>query len=531
MEKYVVFEAQHMSSLYQYITLRYTRYRNKNVILFINKAGYDKTTYAQNLVKYGVFKQIVAYSEPTFKNSTSTDDFVKFFDDIFANNQIELKDAEEIITAADVQNIFAIYCILNNRTLTYMEMHDNQFKDYNRYSVNRILGVSSKFVEDISIKYGVLTGDKANAKKRYLYAGSKVENSRKDEVVNFLDDFFSLDRKDVEVILRCFEIDNIDGKDIKNVLLFNSVGWTYPQTKLGYPTYYLPFLLIADYYFSDTACVYVKDHPQNNNDVYSKIIVPYCKTIKADVPIEFLGLINNLKVDKLISIDSTGGAKISRFVKNEVKLGRCYLSRGYFCNHKLYASLKVFSFINENLKPFSFGVDFDYLNSFNKNAGVIKNLQEFTLMNIKQLQKNSFNIVGHYANNNYRDIENLMLKANESSVIVFFNFDAKKLISHNNLSIIDNLIPLHFNVDKTRASSIASPIKASLVVFTKSQEIKNKLLEFNYSKELTNMGAVAYINKPTNEELEKDLMQMKLDVLYAKIEEQQKQIESLKNKG
>lgn len=528
--KYIIFEAQHISSLYQFITLKFTRFYDKKIIFLVNKKDFDKLNFSQNFIKFSIFDKIISFSEPFFKDNTNENDIINFYDNIFAENNISFNNTLKIVTACDVQNAFAIYCALNNQKITYMEIAPKQFEDKSRYYINSNLGCSSKWFDELSIKFGALSGDKNNMENRYMFPQSKIVFNNKDILIDFNNLFFNLDKQIKIKILKCFDLDINLGKDVKNVLLLNSIGWTFPQTKLSMPKYYLPYLSIADYYFKNNEDVYIKDHPQNNLFYFNSYVKPYSKTLDSSIPIEFLALLDNLHINRLISIDSTGGSKISPFIEKEIRLGRSYLSRGWFCNHKLYSSLMVYDFLNINYECFTFGIDLDYLNNFCKYSDIKSNNIHFSYLNTANIKPNSFNLIGYYDNNHYSQLEQFLIDLDNNSVVVFFNFDSNKIISYKNTYLLNYFLPFTFHLEKTRNTSLCEPTINKLFVFCKNEQTRKNLLNFEFNRNLNNLGAKIFVNaNDEHKNYNNEILNLKFDILVNQIQNQQNEIEKLKN--
>ena len=90
-------------------------------------------------------------------------------------------------------------------------MYKGQFDENYRYSAKVKFFGYPQWLEEISRKYCVLTGNNENLTyKRYLYLGSNIKYKDKDLSIDFINDFFSLTFQNRQKILNCIELENIN---------------------------------------------------------------------------------------------------------------------------------------------------------------------------------------------------------------------------------------------------------------------------------------------------------------------------------
>lgn len=338
--KYVLFQCHHLSALYQFVLLRFTRYRGHKVVLLVYNDLFCRSPFARALERRRIFDRILEIREPKNFEEKQNEPFVTdYYDRFFAKNGLSFDDILEIYVACDLNNLFPVYCTLNNRAVSYIEMYEGQLRDKNRYCFCTTAFGYPAWIEELYRKYHTLSG--ANDRytvKRYLWPGSITEYPEKDLHVDFLRKFYALPKDIKKRIVDCMELpEEVDFHEAE-ILLMNSPKWTKAISGLETPQHYLPYLLIADYYF-DSKDFFIKNHPHADADGYFvNEIARRFNTIPATIPIEFYGLIDNFRVKKMISVASSGNLKISEFVTEEITLSEGYLAE-YSYIHKCYVSL------------------------------------------------------------------------------------------------------------------------------------------------------------------------------------------------
>lgn len=523
-KKYVIFEAQHLSGLYQFLTLRFNKFKDEDVVLFVNKADFSKSNFANELIKNKVFSKVVSFNEPLLKyGELSGLEFInKFFNDIFDSNELEISDIKEVVTGCDVQNLFAIFCMSKKIELSFMELHTNQFVDKNRYEINRVYASAPVWVEELSKKFSALSGDSKDVKKRFLYKGSPIEYKGKDTNVDFLKEFYSMDTKYKEQISRCLDIENCENIKNCDILLINSLGWSKPTTKLELPYHYLPYLLLADYYFKDN--LILKDHPQTPKEYFLKNIKTKFNTLNSEIPIELFGLVEGFHIDNLISVNSTGNDKISHFVNREVKLGVNYLEN-FREVHKTYITFLLEKMICKDSNYHALNINTEYLTNFKK-FNDEELTKEILGINPKILRGNIFTIINRPNDQQCVSLKEALINADRSTKVVFWNIDLEKLIDFDNIDLLENFLEIRIYKSKNNGEDTLSDLLTETIYFyCKDKEVLNKVTNTSFEKELKHTG----IKIRTQVEI-KDLINLKCSLLLRKVKEQELLLKKLNNK-
>lgn len=323
-KRYMLFHCHHLGTLFQFVWLRTVYNYDEKVVLLVNHKFFSSSLFAQNLIKNKIFDRIISIQEPKNFEEKKEETFVcDYYDQFFCDNGLSFSDIKEIYTACDLNNLFPIYCILNDRMISYIEMYEGQFADFTRYSAStKVFGYPS-WLEMLERKYNSLSGDGGKyTQKRLLWPGSAIEYSDKDIQVEFLDLFYSLPKDYRTKIIDCCSFTKRIPLGEALVFLLNSPRWTSSMVNIRIQDYYLPYVLIIDYFLSKSKNLIIKKHPHADAlDDIDLIFSDRNIIIPNTVPIEFLGLAKNLQIQCLMSVESSGNTKIQRFAKKEIKLG------------------------------------------------------------------------------------------------------------------------------------------------------------------------------------------------------------------
>ena len=515
----ILFVMLHTSSLFQFLTLKFKKYNDSSVILLVNKQGYENTQIAQNLINEGVFENIVSFHEPLFIDSKNKEDLLNkiesFYSNILNSNDLSLDQFDDIYISCDMQNYFYYYCHTHKKPSIFIELLPNQFDDKSRYTVSRICANLPMWIEEFTRETKMLSGENSDVIHRFIYKESKNQ-SNKDIQIDFINEFYNLDICFKDIILRCMNITNLNIFKDCNMLLLNSIGWSQFESKLSLPQHYLPFQLIADYYYDHNNNVIFKDHPQTPCESYNKYVVPHSKTVNATIPIEFFGLINGFHINKLISVESSGNDKISRFVDKEVKLGRSCL-RNFRYIHKLYITLLLNKIICNTEHYHYYGLEKEFIIKFAENFNNSEKLKNLQGLDLKILKGNIFAIIGKYSNEHTRDLENALLNADNNTKIMFFDFDYKNTISAKNIDLLNYFVPITIHKKKIKDPILSDTYNENCLWFyCKDETTRNMVKNFSFYKDLPNTGIAIFVNSSEN----KDTVQnAKINILQEKIKE------------
>lgn len=526
-KSYIIIEIQHLSALFQALTMKFKLFKNDDVILMVNNISFKDLEFTKNLVKNNIFVKVVCFGEP-LNNFTDTNKtaILNIYDKIFEQNNLKIENAKTILSACDVQNLFSIYCFLNHKKVDFIELYVNQFVDKNRYHVNSQFANAPMWVEELSRKYNALTGDNIHSNNRYLYPESKIEYKNIDIHVDFLKDFFNLPKECKDLIVKCLDIKDNNLYHNCNILLLNSLGYSFPKTNLELPNHYFPYMLIADYYFKDES-VFIKDHPQTIKSSFVEFIEPYMPTINSTLPIELFALIPNFYVNKLMSINSTGNDKLKNFIKEEIRLTNNYFV-SYKLVHKLFITFKIENLFGNSNNYHYFKIDKDFLELFKNNATDLITNKEFLGINTKILKGNILTIIGDYSKEDAKNLVDALSASDQKTKVIFFKNEILNMISFENLKLLDYFLVLTIHKTKLRDKFLGDLEDEQILIFCKDDMFKNNVLNFSFEKDLIHTGIKISINSSETKS-NQTINNIKFSLLFDEVAKQKQINEKLKN--
>lgn len=523
----VLFCSTHLMNLYQFLTLKCMRYEEQEVVL-LTKNDFAESTYARNMVESGLFAKIISHVELLHKKEAQTWEEIieKYYDNIFEKNNLDLDAFSEIYITCDCINNFYLYCTFKKRNVIFVESFEGQFKDRHRYKVLTEFWNGSFEYEKLTEKFNSLSGEGENVVKRYLYGSEERVIDDKDEIVPFLDCFYSIPDSFKTRILDVFEIDR---ESYTNILLLNSYRYSIPKSCVQEIYHYLPYWLLADYYFSESDVLYIKDHPMTSKDLFNKAYKLDKVVMKADIPIEFYALCDDFYVENLVSVNSTGNNKIARFVKNEISLGDSYLWN-FRLLHKLFATYAIDEYLGRSRFYHIYGVNKEFVTNF-KNT-VFLPFEEKQPYNIstKILKGNIFCVIDEIPETEIDNIGIALLNADANTKVVFLDSCKKrKFITCNYPELLEFIVPIEIKKKKLREDTLSDTEIEIIYFFCKDEGIRDTLSHFSVEKTLIYTGikiSIAVLNEGNKLD---EMQNWKISLLEKQNKQQQYEIDELKS--
>ena len=485
----VIFSCPHMGAFWQVCTLRFTRYKDEEAVLLTSET-FLRTKYAASFLQEGVFSNIlIGKVKDDIRFCENENDLLKkiimFYDELFQVNSIDLKSISTFLLWADVENLFSIYLSAKGINHFLAEIHLGQFQLDDRYNVNvRYLNYSKSY-ENLHRKYYALCGEKGEKIHRILYGSEDVTISDKDEIYNFDRHFFEIGETDRNIILKCFDLNQLNVDNL-NIFLLNSAGYTIPLTHLTKEKYYLPYKLIIDYLKEED--IYVKDHPQTHDYGFESAFVEN-RRLAGIIPIEFFTLIKNFKINNIYSINSTGGDKVNRYAQKVVKLGNCILSE-FQSLHKLYAAFSIANLLHTaKTKYHYFCLDKQLLENYNVYMfEQIWKEGELHGINPRILSGDIVAYIGTRAEKFSVELQNALYNASEETKVIFLDKKAIPFAHQKSADeIIKNIVPIR--IRKYAVADTVSDLEDEYIyLYCKSASVRMQVKTLYCQRILKNTG-------------------------------------------
>lgn len=341
--KCVIYNVNHHGSLVNIICLRYLLNRGDNVILVLAESNCDH--YSQEMLREGIFDKVI-----TFRLSIGAqregDDLIKvlnnYFDDILLKNGVTLNNIAEVYTEADVINPFGIYVALRKKKVTIIEEGINRFSVMNKYDEFFNSKVISKSYRDLQKSLGIMCGE-TDKYDLILYDGTDETRyfgfTHKYQSINYNECYKYLTASEKSSILKSYSVDVERYRNVDTMLFLNSDGYTESALDVKIPISDV-YTTLADYCCKDGEHIVIKLHPYslkiNKKDFLGDEFIN-------NYPIEVINLIDNVKIKRTISANTSAVKKIKGIIDNDITLGASFF-RTFSLIHKIYVSMSITDF-------------------------------------------------------------------------------------------------------------------------------------------------------------------------------------------
>lgn len=533
----VLFYMPHLTNLYQFLTLKFTKYSHQDVVLLTFEA-FAKSAFARRLAEEHVFVKIAGCIEVIHDDEiyriTGNRDWKKgiqaYFDKILSDNSISIEECTDILISCDMSNNFFLYCCFQELKASFIESYENQFDDRNRYGINRKYGKGSAELEKLNIQFAALTGESQNVIKRYRFGEENKIINEVDENVDFLREFYELPQNVKEILKSIFEIKDTLKLNGCSVLLLNSIGYSVPLTKLEGRYHYYPYLLIADYYLNSENNIIFKDHPMTAVYFGTELLNAYVgeeRQLNPVVPIEIYALADNFRINKLISVHSTGNVKISRFIDKEITIGDSYLVN-FRIVHRLFTVFSIDAYIGKSVGYHYYGISKEFLCRFREH--VFMPFEDGQPKGIKTsiLKGNIFTIIDQIPENETENIESALTNADLDTKVMFLDSDKiHNFLTFCHAELLEYFIPINISKYKLKENILSDTEDETIWFFCKNREIREKVCGFSMKRKLEYTGIEISAASVDRQLMENKLLKLRLGLIERQIKLQQAEITEL----
>jgi hypothetical protein len=505
----VLYYFNHGGYFFQNLVHCLTYHKNEEIV-FLSHFSTQSPPAFKNLAKvYPNIKWITEKADIGKDVTTSQDDvkntIVNYYENLFKEHNIKIKECSEIYIGFDDLPSFMIYLHIENISFTFFEISLNYHYNFVKYNLlwsekilnNNVLSFWRTFPERGVTRSNV---------KILLYSGTQkiIDNQQEKNVFDFFEATLNLPTEDKNKILKdLYNLDEIlsEFKD-KDINLFLSNSYPLYRDTIGgqihSPDTLEAYVLVSyflDFYFQNILEIVVKLHPG----------CPWkgelaCKSIGTNVLSQVLILAENFKVANTFSIGDTT-AKLW-FMEKGVphhEIDRMKYAEIYSMLPQLDIATKAYS---ENIsffdKIYLHGINIDsyaeyckfVLPDFKDNVSekFDYNNKTFQICNAKKFK------TSNYIQEDWSNLIHYVVHLHsENGCIFIINFDFPNFF---NWTIFNskamNALGFHITIKKTQT---AKEINAQLndehiLVYCKNKELREKMLNSinGTVKELPNTG-------------------------------------------
>lgn len=511
----VLFSISHTELLSKTLLLRFTEFANENCTLLW--LGRNHSTFDQSLVKNHIFQKVVPFDflieDPTKTQDDYEAKIVQYYEKLFKENGIELTQCTSVITGGDLDDAFNLYCCLKGISYKLLESYPSELINKNRLNFHK----GRKHQVNLQSIFSSLLGENEFCVKRYLIPDGTPPVRKNDTIINFEELFYQIPPKKQKDIVTAFQLYNLQ---IENLILLNSSGWTGSNTKMIGAKMYIPYQIMVDLFFHESDKITVKAHPMSNQLEFDDVFYDFDK-VEGITPIELFKFKENFQINKVVSGSGSALTKIKRHITNEVRL-----HPEWPINHKILLQIyTIFRFIKilEQKKIVQiFNIQSILIDTFFREVIDFKELGLVSkaISNMESIpgEDNTITIFKDLGNSDYNKLKNVIQEITNNSIIFFIetenfmnlNIDVKNLI-------YDFFIPIVNKKNQKKEKVLCELNAETIYIFTKSPELRKKIMNFSFRKTLKYTGIELYVDPTTEEEVAQRINELKLQALSQQI--------------
>lgn len=489
----IIFNCGHYGDLSHMIVLRYKFHKNEKSVLLIIQDDSKADVY-RALEEKKIFDKVIPYNGFIGRfegNKERTNQVIcDYFCQLFQEADIDLAAIGRVYIATDLSGAFGIYAY--NKCIGYsiVESCPGQL-DFSRYEYienvwykGRVSITHAELIRETS----ALTGDERLVEKYVLVLPRPQDKSfsthKRMLYVDFTKELSHLPSEVKEKILSIYNVSCNDFTAIDTLILPNSAGY------LGVPMAKYPYLyqLALDYFVANAGSVAIKDHPNGLTDYAKKI--PGVISLDRNFPIDFISLLQDVRIKNVVALHSTSIDKIRPYVDNTIELGRGYFTKQLFqILHQLYVTYSLIESISDQSVNFHQMYNFRFLQKYLHYVLPQCESKELNSIDPASLNGNAFNVVVCCPPIKKIDICSDPQKGDKYIITVFLNdsngFD---FCDVKGPELLDQVIPIKITKTALREDILADMSDEYIYVFVKDAETRKKVRTFSLSKTLYYTG-------------------------------------------
>lgn len=495
----IVYHVGHLGAFPLCITHKLFFHHDEETVFIIDKLFLPKIVvsfFEENHQKFSWLGNLILYNERSLIDVSEQEQLEGsipvFFDELLQNHNIDILNVSIFYNTFDTINAFGVYLRQKKLPFAILEMIPDQLKKH-RYSENNNYPSYAKVIE----KYQALNsvGDTLVKSIRRSYSETKLQPKDNVEIINYEDLLSYLTLNDKINIINSYFTEECFSDIGKSILMTMSSGWII--NKLNPPvkeSFFLLYQLYADYFMlNSSAKLIIKPHPNTDFHLdFWKKQFPEALILPGYFPSNFIKLIPDINIEKIIGT-GTSGANISLNNSPEIINSGNYYTF-YYILHRFYVAIELIKTLSlKNLSFFHFGMHNNFTWMFEEVWGICKS--EWN--NFRSVTKNSVFIIDDIFWNDPKDkrfLDEAIKKSEDSNIFIFLNSKNDYCFyNSNNNEIIDYIIPITIEKTAIREGINSYLYPETIYVFCKSQEIRQKILDFSLNQNLANTGIEIFV--------------------------------------
>lgn len=480
------------------------------------------------LVNSGYFDHILIFDFRVIANCKTIEEFedkaVKYYDEMLGQIGIRIEDCDEVHIAGAHQAFGSYACL--KRVPFY-------FYEEGAGVLSRNSGLS-KFVHkrdpiknEIAIKYGLYEGNNELVIEARCVLDAQAPNYSNDKARNYevIELMSKLSKNDIDYLLKFFNVPlDLEGNEKYTMIMGqqltrNGEFFTVSERILTYQ-------LLIDYYLSNENVI-LKPHPADRSPYEDYMDDVDVFIMRSKFPSEFLPFVPNIKINKIITINSSSVNNLNEFIDEIQILDKEYLDF-YPAIHRYNVAFDLMKLIqSEQTSYFHYGVSDKQIQNFVKNC-IQDDKYVTSRLNLKNIPSNSVSIINNLTQDESLQLLSSMENVDDSVVLIFVNQNEDyRFYNPIKPDLINYFVPLTIKKRRLKKNILADLKDETIYVFCKDTDTRRKIMYHHFNKELRHTGISLEIVPHSKQERKITMLEARISSLELLLRD----LFSVQNKG
>lgn len=480
----------HVASFYQALTccVHSKQYKEHRKILLVGES--IKVALLRPSILEDIFDEVI-YIDMNYglaRLDTCEEEVIAYFDNIFANHEIECDENTKIFAAGAHFN-FGLYLTFKQIPFYFMEDACGIISNYKHLiNINK-----ARLIHPLLEENGLYDASNTCIQGVVCNAQEQESGYEREDIIHFdtLSSLFGLSISERNEIMRIFmDIDEISIPDNSVIVLSQHYA---NLNMMSYERQALLYGLVFDYYLKGRN-ILIKKHPYDFMPY--EIIYPKVRHIKERFPSEFLPLIFDKDPEMVVTISSTGIKSLKSVVKEHMEFDFDF-EQHFDPIHKVYFALEILLKQGNVNKIYTVGINEAMIENMCKYTFNLADVQVVSVSDISEIEEDGIVFVDRTKGSCIEDLDIERVAEYFSDVCpakqIFYMNSDRNYVFHKaeDETVWSNIVPIVItkeNKNMNRDYELYNDFEAeTFYLYTKNEEIRRMALELNEKKELDNL--------------------------------------------
>lgn len=497
----VIFHTDHWGALAHFIVLAVNRHSEEECIIVVQGVDQARKDILERLEKVEIFSKVIVleweFQGAKLENQEEISQAVlKQYDQIFLANNVKIKNSDIFYTVTDIYGIFRYYLILKKIKYIHVMLSDKDiYEEYKKSEAYKRNDISKTFMDILNYNK-VFDAMSPFCNKLIAFPDTEIkqiylEKQIEVEKIDLSDELEKIDTDIVNKIVFAFNITKNKINLMTNLMLSNSQAFLrIPISLGGYCAenkleHVLLYQMLIDFYADEPIeRIIIKGHPNNFLD-WRKYFIG-AMILDKDIPIEFILLFKNIKLSKVIALETTAIKKIEKRIDNCI-LATSHFARYYHSLIKIYSICRLYVESKENLLLEETGIIKNFFESFINNV-MDNHIKQWVLLDKSGWEGKFFRICYKPSICDMLNLSNVIQYMDTESVISLIDIPDNIPFCNWNQEYFSYLLVYQIRKQVLKNDMLLPMETEYILLFTKSKCKKEKLQKIVFEKKLQVTG-------------------------------------------